>query len=149
MDSIQEQIKASGLSRKDWYGQVYLRSQRWKELRARALIACGYKCQGCCCENMLQVHHLTYDRIGAEPVSDLMVLCSDCHGLAHKLLREMKKNVDASIQRKVLSHFLYYALVSKGERIGPRREKRNHNFNTLPQSVKKIVAKAKKSLKQK
>jgi hypothetical protein len=149
MDTIQQQIKASGLSRVKWYSQVYLKSDHWKQTRKKALISSNFTCQGCGYRDMLQVHHLTYDHLGDESIDDLMVLCSDCHGLAHELLREMQKSVDPKIQRRVLRHFLYYAMVPKEERIGKANEKRNRSFNTLPQGVKKMVSKAKKSLKKK
>jgi len=31
----------------------------------------------------LEVHHLTYDRLGDERMDDLEVLCPDCHRKAH------------------------------------------------------------------
>jgi hypothetical protein len=35
----------------------------------------------------LEVHHRTYDNLGAELVSDLVVLCHSCHELHHKRYR--------------------------------------------------------------
>ena len=34
-------------------------------------------------EHKLHVHHLTYDRVGQEADSDLLVLCFQCHQKAH------------------------------------------------------------------
>jgi hypothetical protein len=38
-----------------------------------------YRCQQCGAGRALQVHHRTYDRVGAEWDEDLQVLCADCH----------------------------------------------------------------------
>lgn len=147
--SIQEQVKASGLSRKQWYSQVYLRSDHWNDVRTKALMSSKFACRGCCCKDKLQVHHLTYANLGAECLDDLMVLCDECHALTHALLNEMNGVLDAPVQRRVLSHFLFYALVSKDKRKGMNKCKKNHKYNTLPKAAKDMVAKAKKSLKKK
>jgi len=139
----------SAMTRKEWYRQVYLRSDHWKQTRIKALTSSHFSCCGCGCKDMLQVHHLTYENLGSESGEDLMVLCSRCHGLAHDLLREMREKIDTMTQRKVLSHFLYYATVPKGLRKRETKAKKNHKFNKLPMSVRKMVSKAKKSLKSK
>lgn len=33
----------------------------------------------------LQLHHMTYERVGAEELSDLMWLCKTCHAMVHVL----------------------------------------------------------------
>jgi hypothetical protein len=62
---------------------AYLRSPSWRAKRAEALKAAGYRCSVCLRflpgGRHLQVHHRTYDRIGAERDGDLMVMCSWCH----------------------------------------------------------------------
>ncbi len=63
----------------------YLRTPEWRRARAAALVRAGF----CCAldpahvEN-LEVHHRTYERLGAEHADDLLVLCQDCHQLHHK-----------------------------------------------------------------
>jgi hypothetical protein len=148
-DQISREIKESGLSMKDWYRQIYLKSDHWRQIRVKALAASNFSCSGCGYKDMLQVHHLTYSNLGDESVEDLMALCSRCHGLAHDLLKEMKEKVDPAIQRRVMSHFLYYATIPKSSRKKGVKAKKNHKFNTLPSSVRKMVSKAKKSLQQK
>ena len=61
-----------------------------KEIRAYAPIAiaalqrAGYKCQACSTKKeILDVHHNSYDRLGAEEPQDLIVLCRTCHGRVH------------------------------------------------------------------
>ena len=63
---------------------VYLRTPEWRRARATALLAAG----NCCSLDVthtteLEVHHRTYERLGAELVSDLVVLCHPCHQLHH------------------------------------------------------------------
>jgi 5-methylcytosine-specific restriction endonuclease McrA len=61
----------------------YLRSPYWRAVRRRALVAAGYRCQRCPAVRDLQVHHLTYERLGCEQPADVEVLCDSCHAAAH------------------------------------------------------------------
>lgn len=65
------------------YGD-YLRSAHWRRLRAE------YRAsdlpQSCICgEWETQLHHITYERVGQERLSDLVPLCPSCHTLVHVL----------------------------------------------------------------
>jgi hypothetical protein len=71
-----------GLSRpafKRWYRDVYLQSDHWLVTREHALERSGRECQSCSSKRRLQVHHLSYERIGREEPEDLVVLCRPCH----------------------------------------------------------------------
>ena len=60
----------------------YLRSKRWLRKRREVLEIAGWECQGCGVphdEEPLEVHHLTYDHLGHEPLEDLAVVCHVCH----------------------------------------------------------------------
>lgn len=68
--------------------EAYLASSAWKVKRENAIARAGGRCERChfpftsfeeefVCE--LQVHHLTYERLGKEKPSDLMVVCIACH----------------------------------------------------------------------
>jgi hypothetical protein len=62
----------------------YLRSAHWKQTKAH------YRAsdlpQECICgEPDVHLHHMTYDRIGAEKLTDLTPLCPNCHTLIHIL----------------------------------------------------------------
>lgn len=59
--------------------EKYLESPWWKVRRNRALSAANWKCSRCPARRNLEVHHLTYERLGSELDSDLEVLCQDCH----------------------------------------------------------------------
>lgn len=60
----------------------YLSTRHWRETRIRALRRAGFRCERCD-RKALQVHHLTYERLGRESPLDLEVLCKPCHALHH------------------------------------------------------------------
>ena len=62
---------------------VYLRSPWWKAIRFASLIRAGRKCALCASKYRLEVHHNTYVRLGREKLSDLVVLCRQCHRKYH------------------------------------------------------------------
>jgi 5-methylcytosine-specific restriction endonuclease McrA len=64
----------------------YLTSEEWAQRRAFMLKRADYRCQDCNSPESLQLHHLTYERIGRERITDLLVLCSDCHTAYHDRL---------------------------------------------------------------
>lgn len=65
--------------------QEYIKSHWWKALRSRIFKKRGRKCEVCRATKCLQLHHLTYERMGRERESDLKILCRDCHKLTHEL----------------------------------------------------------------
>jgi hypothetical protein len=62
----------------------YLKTQEWIRRRIVHLQAVDYRCQLCNGNERLQIHHRTYERLGCERWSDLLVLCGECHALFHK-----------------------------------------------------------------
>lgn len=65
------------------YGD-YLRSQHWAKTK-KAYRESDLP-QACICgEEEVQLHHMTYERVGAEPLTDLTPLCPSCHALVHAL----------------------------------------------------------------
>lgn len=61
----------------------YLNSIHWRHLRKRILIRDGFRCHDCQGHDQLNVHHLTYDRLGNELDEDLITLCRSCHESRH------------------------------------------------------------------
>ncbi len=61
----------------------YLDSEDWKKLKSKIIKRDGGVCQGCFESRPLDVHHLTYDRIGEELGTDLVSLCRYCHDKIH------------------------------------------------------------------
>jgi len=70
----------------------YLKSIHWKQFRKFILRERGSSCEECGISNVwsyliygqpVNVHHKTYDNIGAEKPSDVLVLCRRCHEVQH------------------------------------------------------------------
>jgi hypothetical protein len=61
----------------------YLQTRHWQALRETGLQHSGYRCQVCNGQGPLHVHHRTYERLGHEHPTDLLVLCAACHELFH------------------------------------------------------------------
>lgn len=64
----------------------YLRSARWVDKR-REYRASGLP-QDCFCgeTESIQLHHMTYERVGAEELTDLTPVCPPCHAMIHVLV---------------------------------------------------------------
>lgn len=69
-----------------WTGTYdeYLASPEWRSRREWALERADRRCQLCnTTRTPLHVHHRTYERLGAELPSDVIVLCGQCHQTFH------------------------------------------------------------------
>ena len=62
----------------------YLASSEWAERRALVMRRCGGVCEGCRKAGADDVHHLTYQHIGAEFLFELVGLCRGCHDRWHE-----------------------------------------------------------------
>lgn len=68
--------------------QEYINSERWKEKSKAHLDRNGRWCRACkISRGPMEVHHRTYDRMGYELPTDLVVLCRTCHRGVHQLHR--------------------------------------------------------------
>ena len=66
---------------RDEYKQ-YLASDHWRRVRLAVLREAGGRCARCG-HGARHVHHLTYERLGAERPGDAEALCERCHATAH------------------------------------------------------------------
>jgi hypothetical protein len=78
-----EQLQTMGLTGRDWYRTVYLKSEHWLRLRELALALHGRECAKCHATKHLDVHHLRYREIYDVLPEDLQILCRPCHDLEH------------------------------------------------------------------
>lgn len=60
----------------------YIKSDSWNKKR-ESVFKYQNICQKCWTMNRLNVHHGTYKRLWDEEISDLFVMCSDCHKKFH------------------------------------------------------------------
>ncbi len=71
----------------EFYKQ-YMQSEKWFEKRRQRLWVDEYRCTMCgktSDQVKLQVHHVTYARLGDENVlTDLACLCDQCHRRIHR-----------------------------------------------------------------
>jgi hypothetical protein len=65
---------------------TYIQSQRWRERRKAFFKNHPYRCEGCGRRKGVELHHLSYERLGSELDEDLVPLCSrrGCHPAAHR-----------------------------------------------------------------
>jgi hypothetical protein len=72
-----------------WYQDVYLKSDAWRRKTLRVLDRANFLCESVddkgnrCGNEATEVHHLTYERVSNELLSDLIALCRDCHSKMH------------------------------------------------------------------
>jgi hypothetical protein len=86
----------NGVSRVEgWWAEYkeYLNSDAWRQTRERALARDQYTCQHCG-DRASEVHHLTYERMGHENLSDLVCLCTGCHAAEHGGKQGIRGNFD-------------------------------------------------------
>lgn len=70
--------------RRDYYRNVYLKSEAWERKRYLVLKRDGWRCVHCGAR-ATQVHHRKYARnIGREPIQWLESVCDSCHDNIHQ-----------------------------------------------------------------
>ena len=62
----------------NWFRE-YLRSPEWSRRRRLVLERARGICEACGQRQATEVHHLTYDHVGNEPLFDLAAICHACH----------------------------------------------------------------------
>ena len=65
------------------YRNEYLKSPHWRQFRKSAKKHLPMECP-CGARSGLDLHHLTYDRLGRERLDDVAWLCRDCHDALHR-----------------------------------------------------------------
>lgn len=101
-DRKKSELLISGLTQKEWYATVYMQSLHWRELKAKAYEQYGRKCNRCASTRNLQVHHKKYRSIYDVEVSDLEILCKNCHQKEHDKdpIPRPKKVKERKVKRK-------------------------------------------------
>jgi 5-methylcytosine-specific restriction endonuclease McrA len=64
----------------------YMKSKKWRNLRIRVAKRDRFICQRChrYTPKGFNIHHLSYERLGNERLSDLILLCPKCHKKTHR-----------------------------------------------------------------
>ncbi len=77
----------------------YLKTEHWQYTRRKVLADRGHQCEKCRKRGgELNVHHLTYERLGEEMPEDLQVLCRECHRWVHFPMRRIEADLDKWLQ---------------------------------------------------
>lgn len=114
---------------RQWYREVYLRSQHWADLVTRKLRA-NPKCELCGKKGRLDIHHINYKNIFDVTIDDLASLCRGCHNREHEI-RGLPKRVK-------ISYSDYYLLPSEiARQIALIRAK----AKTQPQALGRYIVK--------
>jgi 5-methylcytosine-specific restriction endonuclease McrA len=69
---------------------LYLASPEWNSKKIRVRARDYGRCQLCNSDRFLDIHHLTYNRVGDEALFDLVTLCRNCHDEEEALKKESK-----------------------------------------------------------
>ncbi len=86
--------------RSEYYNK-YMASPEWEAKKAERMEIDGYRCVMCGrhishCKT-LQVHHITYARLGNENVlTDLCTLCGSCHKKIHNYYNRRREEHEQS-----------------------------------------------------
>ena len=111
--------------------QAYLKSKHWQDIRHKVFQEYGYRCDQCGSSKNLHIHHITYEHLGEEKISDLVPLCEDCHKRLH--------NPFDSIDYLMLAEgYAYGELDSEDEAIRKRAEAIALPISELIEAIKKI-----------
>lgn len=63
---------------------AYLNTEQWHRLKRQRILFDRLQCAMCGTAKNLQVHHITYERLGREELDDLITLCKECHAKVHE-----------------------------------------------------------------
>lgn len=81
--AIQEETKSVEREERRRAYHAYLATPMWAVRRQRVLDRAGDLCEGCRRCPPVEVHHLTYERVGREMLFDLVAVCRACHEAIH------------------------------------------------------------------
>lgn len=82
-----EPLSQSRINAKHHYRFKYLKSEHWQNLRIAKLASVDAECKKCGKRDLSNdVHHLRYKSLYDVELTDLVVLCRECHDFAHEAL---------------------------------------------------------------
>ena len=66
----------------------YMQSAAWRTYRRQVLTRDKGRCRQCRRRGPVDVHHLTYERLGHERLADCITLCPTCHAARHSHMHQ-------------------------------------------------------------
>lgn len=79
MDQAARDRRFEWLKRHD----AVMASPEWKLRRQKVFARCNSICEGCGDRPASEVHHLSYEHLGNEPLWELVAVCWKCHASVH------------------------------------------------------------------
>ncbi len=71
--------------------RAYLQSAKWRAKREEYFRSHPRACSRCgTTKGRIDLHHITYERVGNERLEDLEATCRDCHRVIHREMRDEK-----------------------------------------------------------
>ena len=65
----------------------HMASSAWQNRRDRYFVTHKKICSACKRQDLIELHHITYENFTKEPDEDLVALCQTCHMWVHQLQR--------------------------------------------------------------
>lgn len=101
-----------------FYRFQYLKSDHWQNLRLEKMVEVDAHCLRCGIRDLSNdVHHVRYRKLYDVELSDLIVLCRDCHKIMHEVL-EASKIGDENAVAKVMSKMREFKCVHQPKQMG-------------------------------
>jgi len=66
----------------------YLKSPIWSSIKSLMKLKHNFQCEECFSEELLEVHHKSYQSVFDEELKHLQLLCKDCHENKHKIIKK-------------------------------------------------------------
>lgn len=110
--------------------EEYMITKHWEKLRSKYFKRHSRICAKCGSRELVQLHHITYRRLGEEKPTDLIPLCKNCHHELHNKAHEEGVNPG----RKATNMFL-------GITPPPKKEKEKNGRKTKVKEPKKVAPK--------
>lgn len=95
--------------------EEYLKSDNWALKRKEKALEQNYTCEKCDKKvyKGFHIHHITYERLGNEKLSDLMFLCEDCHINEHCKIKALQNNKKTKSKHNKKCDNCYYSQIEK------------------------------------
>lgn len=115
----------------NWTYDSYMASEEWDGRRSLYFRQHAKRCRACGSDEDIELHHLSHEKMGDEPDTDLVGLCVDCHAAVHAAARV---NPELTMRRVTLLYLDWskrktHAPPTTKEQGVPRTERARKRYN--------------------
>lgn len=107
--------------------EKYISSPGWGRKRKERLFIDKHRCRTCGLSHeegtSLEVHHVSYENFGDEPMSDLITLCRQCHEAITNVIRHRRYT------KNVKSHFAVEAERTRSNENARQYDRNNFDWH--------------------